>query len=118
MDQIFQEAVFSRIMDNITKFSPNPQVVRGWHCVVFPLRLTAHSQKPPSGTPIPQRAYDQGTPIPDGAIAQRIMFTIVNGMSFPAMLALAGNFDRLVDGNSQVFTAQNRVVNLRIEVSD
>ena len=82
-----------------------------------PSRLTVYPQKPPPGAHIPQREYCQGTPIPGSAAGQRIVFATVDAMYFPATLALAGQFDRLVDGNGQVFASPNHTINLRIEVS-
>lgn len=44
------------------------------------------------------------------------MFATVNGQCFPAALATAGQFDRLVDGNGVVFTEQIHTINMRVEV--
>jgi hypothetical protein len=117
MDQALLDAVYKLLLENITKISSNPQVVRGWHCMMFLSRLTVYSQRPPPGFYIPQRDYCQGTPIPGGAAGQTIMFATLDGTYFPTVLALAGQFDRLVDGNSQVFASLSHTINLRIEVS-
>jgi len=45
-----------------------------------------------------------------------IMFATTDGGYFPAELALAGQYNFLVDGNGAVFTEQNHTINLRIEV--
>ena len=45
------------------------------------------------------------------------MFAMVNGQCFPAALAAAGQFDRLVDGHGVVFTEQIHTINMRVEVS-
>jgi len=44
------------------------------------------------------------------------MFAMADGKCFPAELALAGQYDRLVDGGSAVFSEQSHTINLRIEV--
>jgi hypothetical protein len=116
-DQALLDAVYKRLQENITKTGSNPQVVRGWHCMTFPPRLTVYSQRPSPGSYIPQRDYRQGTPIPGGAAGQTIMFVTLDGKYFPTVLALAGQFDRLVDGNSQAFASLSHTINLRIEVS-
>jgi hypothetical protein len=86
--------------------------------MVFPSRLTIYSQRPSPGSYIPQREYCQGAPIPGGAAGRTIMFATVDAMHFPATLALAGQFDRLVDCNDHVFSVSPRhTINLRIEVS-
>lgn len=41
---------------------------------------------------------------------------MANGSFFPAELALAGQYNLLIDGESAVFTEQNQTINLRIEV--
>jgi hypothetical protein len=81
-------------------------------------RPTVYQQKPSSGTYIPQRTYSQGTPIPGCWAGQRITFATVDEVSFQAKLALAGQFDRLMEGNSPVFAAASHTITLRIEVSD
>ena len=83
--------------------------------MVFP--LTGYQQKPIPGAYIPQRAYNQGTPLQNGAIGHGIIFAMADGTCFPAKLALARQFDRLMDGDSPVFATQNHTINLRIEVS-
>jgi len=111
------DGVYGRLLENITKYIPDPQVVRGWHYAVFPSRrLNFHSQEISSGFCIPQRSYCQGPAIPGGAVAQRIVFVMVNGGPFPAEFALAGQCDLLVDGGDEVFSEQNHTINLRIEV--
>jgi len=45
-----------------------------------------------------------------------VMFGTTDGGYFPAELALAGQYNLLVDGNGAVFTEQNHTINLRIEV--
>ena len=44
------------------------------------------------------------------------MFAMADGKCFPAESALAGQYDRLVDGGSAVFLEQSHTINLRIEV--
>ena len=69
------------------------------------------------GTYIPQRRYCQGAAIPDGT-GKIIAFSMVNSQCFPAALAIAGQFERLVDGHGPVFTEQIHTINMRIEVFD
>ena len=116
-DLALLDAVDKRLRENITRMLSNPQVVRGWHCMMYPSMLTVYSQRPHPGSYIPQRDYCQGTPIPGGAAGQTIMFATLDGAYFPTVLALAGQFDHLVDGSSQVFASPSHTINLRIEVS-
>ena len=81
------------------------------------LRPTVYQQKPFSGTYIHQRRYCQGTPIPNNLARLDITFATVDGMYLPAKLALAGQLDSLVDGNSPVFAPHYSTINLRVEVS-
>jgi len=80
---------------------------------MFPSSLTICQQKL---LRIPQRSYCQGTAIPEGARGQMIMFATTGGGYFPAELALAGQYNLLVDAGGAVFTEQNHTINLRIEV--
>ncbi|KAF9650887.1 hypothetical protein BDM02DRAFT_3185042 [Thelephora ganbajun] len=97
-DPSFAEAVYRRLLENITEYLSDPQV-----------------QKFLSGTCIPQRRYSQGATIPGGVADRRIMFAMADGTCFPAQLALVGQCDRLLDGNGVVFTERNQTINLRIE---
>lgn len=45
-----------------------------------------------------------------------IMFATTDDGHFSAELALAGQYDLLVDANGAVFTEQNYTINLRIQV--
>ena len=51
-----------------------------------------------------------------GAAGQTIMFATLDGGSFPASLALAGQYDLLVDGGGSVFAEKNHTITLRVEV--
>lgn len=85
--------------------------------MIFPSeQLTICSQKPPAHTFIPQRPYTQGAPIPDGILSQTITFMTVHGGHFPAELALTGQCNLLVDGDSEAFTDRSQTINLRTEV--
>jgi len=56
--------------------------------------------------------------MPGGTTGQIIMFAMIDGNSFPARLAIAGQFDLLVDAGGSVFAEKNHTINLRIEVLD
>lgn len=43
-------------------------------------------------------------------VGQGIMFATVDELCFPATLGLAGQFDRLVDGNNPAIAANDRAV--------
>lgn len=107
-----EDAVFRRFLRDITaSVPPNSPGDILFEADYF------QNQKPPPVTPIPQRLYCQGNPIPHGAASQRIMFAMEDRGYLPAELALAGQFDRLVDRNSAVFTDHHQTINMRIEVS-
>ena len=55
--------------------------------------------------------------IQGGAAGQIIMFATADGGCLPALYALVGKYDLLVDANGTVFPDHNRTINMRIEVS-
>jgi len=111
MDLPDPDLVLKRLMVNITL-----SIVRSWYRVVFPSELTVSKQRPPPGTPIPQRPYCQGAVIQGGGAGQIIMFATVDGGCFSAESALAGQCNTLVDANGTVFPDHNQTINMRIEV--
>lgn len=110
MDPVLADAVYERLMENITKSESDPQVVRSWHRMMVFYSLTLF-------TCIPQRPYCQESAIPGGG-AGMIMFAMLNGESFPAALALAGHCDHLADGGEVFFIEKNQTIDLQIEVFD
>ena len=113
MDPPHPDSVYKRFIENITLSAP---IVRSWHPVMFPSKLTGSKPRPPPGTPIPQRPYCQGAVIQGGAPGQIIMFATADGGCFPAVSALEGQSGLLVDANGTVFPDHNQTINMRIEV--